>query len=98
MLEQDGSKEVYLEAKRPAKRAVYHAKRAPERREIRKCVKTERWYIIAYKIVQQMTGTNREIIGGKYLKNYSGVLATTDQEKHLARAQLETATWRILVE
>ena len=39
-----------------------------------------------------MTGTNREIIGGKYLKNYSGVLATTDQEKHLARAQLETAT------
>ena len=42
MLEQDGSKEVYLEAKRPTKRAVYHAKRAPERREIRKCVKTER--------------------------------------------------------
>ena len=39
-----------------------------------------------------MTGTNREIIGGKYLKNYSGVLATTDQEKYLARAQLETAT------
>ena len=32
----------------------------------------------------QMTATNRDVTGGKCVKNDGGVLATNDQEKHLA--------------
>ena len=36
------------------------------------------------KIAKQMTATNQETAGDKCVNNDRGVLATSDQEKHLA--------------
>ena len=36
-----------------------------------------------FKVTKQVAATNRDVVGDKCMKNERGILATSDQEKHL---------------
>lgn len=66
------------------KRAVYDAKRAAELQTFGNVLKREDDRAKVFKIAQQMTATNRSIIGNKCVRKDRGDLVTSDHGNHLA--------------
>ena len=79
-----GSKNLYLEAKRRARTAVYAAKAEAERNRFADVLRREDQRNEVFKIVKQMKKTNQDVVGEKCIHNDEGNLASTEEEKKLA--------------
>ena len=65
-------------------RTVSEAKRKAEKEKFGDVLSRENDKAEICKIAKQITATSRDVAGDKCVKNNRGVLATSDQEKHLA--------------
>ncbi|XP_057306130.1 uncharacterized protein LOC130644510 [Hydractinia symbiolongicarpus] len=79
-----GSKNIYLEAKRHARTAVYKAKSEAERNRFADVLRREDQRNEVFKIAKQMKKTNQDVVGEKCICNDEGVLASTEEEKRVA--------------
>ena len=79
-----GSKNLYLEAKRRVRTAVYAAKAEAERNRFADVLRREDQRNEVFKIAKQMKKTNQDVVGEKCIRNDEGNLASTEEEKKLA--------------
>ena len=77
-------KEVYLEAKRRAKRAVYEARTESERKKFGNIENRDDQKQEVFRIAKTMVKDNRDIIGEQCIRNDDGVLAVTEEDKKVA--------------
>ena len=76
-----GDKEIYLNAKRRAKRAVYLAKKNAEASRFSNL---KPGLVDIFKIAKQMRKDNLDVVGDKCIKDDSGNLAISDAAKCIA--------------
>ena len=76
-----GSKEDYTLAKKVAKQTVFAAKK---KAEIEKLKNVENDDVTVFRIAKQMRKENKDIVGEKCIRDDSGKLAYSDEEKKKA--------------
>ena len=75
------NKEMYLVAKRTARRAIYKAKTEAEKARFTDILRRDDEKNEVFRIAKQMAKTNQDIVGEKCIRNDEGVLATSEQDK-----------------
>ncbi|KAK3893379.1 hypothetical protein Pcinc_002812 [Petrolisthes cinctipes] len=75
------NKEMYLVAKRTARRAIYKAKTEAEKARFADILRRDDEKNEVFRIAKQMAKTNQDIVGEKCIRNDDGVLAINEQDK-----------------
>ncbi|KAK3896219.1 hypothetical protein Pcinc_000141 [Petrolisthes cinctipes] len=75
------NKEMYLVAKRTARRAIYKAKTEAEKARFADILRRDDEKNEVFRIAKQMAKTNQDIVGEKCIRNDDGVLAIHEQDK-----------------
>ncbi|KAK4300948.1 hypothetical protein Pmani_026889 [Petrolisthes manimaculis] len=75
------NKEIYLVAKRTARRAIYKAKTEAEKARFADILRRDDEKNEVFRIAKQMAKTNQDIVGEKCIRNDDGVLAINEQDK-----------------
>ena len=78
------SKEVYLEAKRKSKKAVYEARSESERKRFANVEIRDDQKLEVFRIAKAMVKDNRDIIGEQCIRNDAGILAVSEEDKKIA--------------
>ena len=77
-------KEVYLEAKRKSKRAVYEARSESERIKFANIENRDDQKQEVFRIAKSLVKDNRDIIGEQCIRNDDGILAVSEEAKKVA--------------
>ncbi|KAK3856635.1 hypothetical protein Pcinc_037055 [Petrolisthes cinctipes] len=75
------NEEMYLVAKRTARRAIYKAKTEAEKARFADILRRDDEKNEVFRIAKQMAKTNQDIVGEKCIRNDDGVLAINEQDK-----------------
>ena len=78
------TKDVYLEAKRKSKRAVYEARSESVRKRFSNIENRDDQKLEVFRIAKTMVKDNRDIIGEQCIRNDDGGLAINEEDKKIA--------------